>query len=421
MSKAENSHSRQWTPPPRPDWVARINEEGRCLDIAGVIPLDADSLLATAKKNTGLDDFGSDDWIEPFHVLLKSLEQDADLNLMGRILTRSDILMYLEARLRVEDAYKQHPEIEDVELAPLIQICGPGRSGTSALQNLLGADPDNGTTLHWEAMFPAPPPETASYRSDPRIALAEQRLKVWRDVTPQIDAIHEFGGGMPTEITQITALSFQSVWLIFCGLKTSYDTYMRTVSPIAALEYGKRVLKLLQWKHPRKRWVLKSPELLVQLPDLFKVFPESHVVWMHRDPVKTLSSNASLMGTVLWMRSDRVAANVMEHITNPAGLVGLYAMLKEQIDSRDFPVERLHHGRYTDFVADPLAAVETLYREMGITMSATSRVAMTKYLQDNPREKRSAHKYHAGDAEQRNEERKLFKSYQDRFRVESEI
>lgn len=421
MSTAGESRLKTWSPPARPDWVRRINEEGNCLDIQGVVPLDEDSLLAAARRNTGLADFGSDDWIEPFRVLLKSMAEEADLNLMGRILTRSDLLMYLEARLRVEAAYRQHPEIEEVELAPLIQICGPGRSGTSALQNLLAHDPDNGTTLHWEAMFPCPPPETASYRTDSRIALAERRLKAWREVTPEIDSIHEFGGAMPTEITQITALSFQSVWLIFCGLKPGYDAFMQTVSPVQALNYAKRVLKLLQWKHPRQRWVLKSPELLGQLPDLFKVFPDSHVIWMHRDPVKTLSSNASLMGTVLWMRSDKNVDHVMEHFTNPAGLAQLYDMVMGQIDRGDFPVERLHHGRYQDFIADPLATVETLYRGMGIAMSAASRAAMAGYLEQNPREKRPTHQYHVGDAQRHSEERRLFKPYQDRFQVASEI
>lgn len=422
MNEPGNYRVKRWNPPPRPDWVQRVNEEGRCLDLKGVIPLDVDSLIKTATKNTGLSDFGSHDWIEPFHILVKSLDEEADLNLMGRILTRSDILMYLEARLRVEDAYKQHPEIEAVELAPLIQICGPGRSGTSALQNLLAHDPDNGTTLHWEAMFPGPPPEAATYRTDPRIALADQRLKQWIRVTPEIESIHEFGGDMPTEITQITAISFQSVWLIFCGLKPSYDAYLKTLSPIPALNYAKRVLKLLQWKNPRKRWLVKSPELLVHLPSVFQVFPDSHVIWMHRDPLKTVPSGVSLMGTVLWMRSDKgLDDKVMEHVTNPAGLAGLNDRVMEQMDRGDFPVDRLHHAHYLDLITEPLATVEALYRDMGIAMLDASRDAMAGYLKDNPRESRPAHQYQIGDAEQHRRERKLFERYQNRFKVKSEI
>src|SRR5262245_30805521 len=111
----ENYRIEQWTPPARPEWVKQLNEEGRWLDIKGIVPLDAESLIATAKANMGLSDFGSDDWREPFAMFLKGLNEESDLNLMGRIMTRSDILMNLEARLRVEEEYKQHPEIENVE------------------------------------------------------------------------------------------------------------------------------------------------------------------------------------------------------------------------------------------------------------------------------------------------------------------
>lgn len=168
MSNDESYRVNQWTPPTRPEWVRRVNEEGSYLDIRSIVPLDEASLIACAKANTGPDDFGDDEWYEPFKLFLKSLEQDSGLNLMGRIMTRSDLLMYLEARLRIEDTYKKHPEIEARELAPSMLIVGSGRSGTSAMQTLLGLDPDNGITRHWEALFPCPPPEAATHESDYR-------------------------------------------------------------------------------------------------------------------------------------------------------------------------------------------------------------------------------------------------------------
>src|SRR5271154_7025041 len=101
-----------WVPPTRPDWVQRVNDEGSLLDIRGVVPLTADSLIATATTNTGLDDFGAEDWHEPFEVLVNSLDEEAQLNLVGRLMTRSDLLMLLEARLCIEATYKEHPEID---------------------------------------------------------------------------------------------------------------------------------------------------------------------------------------------------------------------------------------------------------------------------------------------------------------------
>ena len=94
---------RGYVPPPRPDWVARVNEEGNCLDIAGVVPLDEKSLIDTAMRNTGLSYFGEDDWREPFQGFVKALDEEAQLNVIGRLMTRSDSLTFLEVRLRIEE------------------------------------------------------------------------------------------------------------------------------------------------------------------------------------------------------------------------------------------------------------------------------------------------------------------------------
>ena len=58
------------------DWVASVNALGKGLgdDGRSVISLDPDSVMAAARQNTGLDDFGADDWfVEPLHALCKAL------------------------------------------------------------------------------------------------------------------------------------------------------------------------------------------------------------------------------------------------------------------------------------------------------------------------------------------------------------
>jgi hypothetical protein len=422
MSFDYNYRMKQWTPPARPEWVQRINEEGRYLDLKSVVPLDEDSLMGRAKANTGLSDFGSDDWYEPFKVLIKSFDDEADLSLMGRLMTRSDLLMHLEGRLRIEDLYKRHPEIDDQPITAPILIIGSGRCGSSAMQNLLACDPENGTPMHWEALLPAPPPEAASYRSDPRIAIADGRMTQWNRVTPEIMAMHEFGGDMPTELIQIETMSFQSVsWLFLYGFVPSYLGYMAQRSSVPALRYAKRVLKLLQWKNPRQRWILKSPDAMRYLPELFEVFPDLRLVWMHRDPLKAVSSMVSLIGTLFWIRSDkRLDEATFSQLTDPAGLAALFEQAIGWIEQGKIPAAQLSSIQYEDFVADPLATVQALYRDIGIELSGEGRRAMEAYQHAHPREKRPAHQYSTGDAARRLEERKLFERYQRFFKVRSE-
>jgi hypothetical protein len=185
-----------WVPPPRPEWMKRINEEGDCMDIRGVVPLDSKSMIDAAIRSTGFSDFGVDDWREPFEVLCQAFDEDADLTLMGRIKARSDLLLLLKNRLQIEATYKQHPEIDDEEIVRPLMIIGQGRSGTSFLHNLLSASPENGNVMTWEAMFSCPPPETKTYTTDPRIEKAHKLATYWNRAAPELISMHEYSGYM---------------------------------------------------------------------------------------------------------------------------------------------------------------------------------------------------------------------------------
>jgi hypothetical protein len=422
MANDGRSRVQEWHPPERPDWVRRLNAEGACLDLKSVVPLDEDSLINRAKANTGLSDFGSDDWREPFQVFIKALDEEADLTLIGRLMTRSDILMHLEARLRVEDEYRRNPQIDDEKIVSPILIVGSGRSGTSALLNFLALDPDNGTIKHWEALFPAPPPGPDTPKTDPRITIAHARMDQWNRVTPEIMAIHEFGGEIPTELIQLEAPAFQNNgWLDLYGFVPTFDAYRAGRSFVDSLSYAKRILKMLQWKNPHRRWVLKSPDVMRYLRDVFTVFPDIRLLWMHRDPIKCVASVVSLVGTLFWIRSDRpLSEQAIGQLTNPAGLAGLFDNVIDLLEQGVIPRQALLNVQYLDFVRDPLRTIAELYRSLGLELSEPARHAMQAYQEQRPRESRPTHKYATGDASRVDAERKLFERYQRTFDVASE-
>ena len=412
-----------WTPPKRPDWVEQVNNEGRCMDIQSVVPLDENSLLRTAKTNTGLDEFGDDDWHEPFKVLTESIDSEAELTLMGRLMSRNELLLYLEGRLRIEDCYKRHPEIDSEEIESPLFIIGQGRSGTSVLQNMMSMDPDNGTILHWEALFPYPPPEKATYRSDPRIEKAHALLTQMNRVTPEIQAMHEFAGHLPIENIQLHCLNFRSPgWFnSFAGQAPTYLAYMSKQDNALIYRYEKRVLKFLQWKNPRKHWVLKNPYSILHLPDVLKVYPDAKFIWTHRDPIKALSSEISLIGTLNWIRSDHPFIGESLASFTDASLVA--AMLSQPIDwlkSGALPKAQLCNIQYDEFVKSPMNVIENIYAQFGVEMTPTGRAAMQKYMDDNPRSSRPSHQYDLGSVARVQKERELFRRYQEYFSVRSE-
>jgi Sulfotransferase family len=416
---ATNDHRSQWTPPDRPEWVSRINDEGKCMDIRGVVPLDEASLIDSAKHATGLSDFGASDWYEPFSVLVKSMDQDAELNLLGRIRTRSEILQLLQARLQIEEAYKQNPEIENEEIREPVFIIGQGRSGTSFLVNLLAANPDNGALMQWEAMFPCPPPQRDSYHNDPRIEKAHKLIDQWNRVTPTLASMHDFSGYVPMEDCQIIALNFTAPsWFGSLGQASSYEAYMQTVSDDVVLSYHKRVLKLLQWKNPRKHWLLKDPIHLDRLETLSKIYPDARFIWPHRDPVRALASVVNLIGTVQWGRSDRpFKGGSFEYVTDASFAAGRLDKAIEALEAGILPEHQIAHIQYRDLVEDPMNAVQRMYRDLNLELSDEGRQAMEKYLIDHPRDSRPPHKFNAGSQEAIDKARRAFGRYIDYFGI----
>jgi len=58
-------------------------------------------------------------------------------------------------------------------LAAALFIIGLGRTGSTILHDILAQDPANRAPLTWEITYASPPPQTATFETDPRIAKTE--------------------------------------------------------------------------------------------------------------------------------------------------------------------------------------------------------------------------------------------------------
>src|SRR5581483_11359570 len=85
-------------------------------------------------------------------------------------------------RLKVEETYKQHPEIDEAVIEGPVFIIGLPRTGTTALSQLVGADPQFRSLRMWESQAPTPPPEAATQHDDPRIAQAQAGLDMLHEM-----------------------------------------------------------------------------------------------------------------------------------------------------------------------------------------------------------------------------------------------
>lgn len=418
MQAKKNPPSAAWTPPPRPQWLASFLDETRSWDAKNVAPLEPDELVATARRNTGLFDFGPDDWREPFEILMRSIESEADLHLFGRLWTRQDMLLFLENRLRIEDTYQRHPEIEDEVIECPVFVTGLPRSGTSILFELLAQDMQFLAPANWEFVLPCPPPEAATYRDEPRVLRAHNLITQMGRVAPSYQAMHEMGAWIPNECGVAFRMSFRSQHLAAAFQVPSYSQWLFQADQKPAYAYYKRLLKLLQWKNPRGHWLLKAPEHQSFLPMLFDIFPDARVIVTHRDPVKAQGSVTNLLGTLYWMRSDKAFdAAAFEQLLTPEGTAARLDQMIDWIKTGAIPHQQMIHARYADLIDTPLATLAQLYAQMGLDFSDTTRSVAETYLAGKPKGKFGAHKY-AVDKDDRT--RRLFAPYQSYFDIPRE-
>lgn len=412
-------------PLPRPDWVQRINDEGEIWRAAGMlgdmVPLDVDSLLGAARRETGLSDFGADNWLDALEVLTQALETEADLNLMGRLCTRSELILWLRNRLKIVDLVKRHPEICDEPIEAPIFITGLPRSGTSILQELFWQDPQLRTPLFWETIHPVEA-ALSKGRDEAARKSGNDLIQQWIRVTPDIQTMHETAGGIPAEDATVWAYTLVSDHIQSFYQMPTYDAFVNAADPVRLYRAHKLFLQVLQWRSPRRRWIGKTLYHLGHLPGLFEVYPDARVIHTHRDPIRSMASVTHLLRTFYWQRSDRdFDAPGFEEITTGPGTADRLEAVMALRDEARVPTDQIVDSRYQDLMDHPVAEIERLYVALGIPHDEGVGERVHRYLEYKPRHKHGVHRYKGLELEQLEQIRPLFRRYQERYGVPDEM
>jgi hypothetical protein len=379
--------------------------------------LQADHLLQSAHRQTALDDFGDPSFREPLRRLLESLEAEARLNPMGRLATRYDLIRLLINRLRMEEDRKRNPGIAEEETRRPIIITGLPRTGTTLLHSLLALDPGSRVPLTWETMYPSPPPEAASYRTDRRIALVDDQIRWFHRLLKGFNRIHPVDARLPEECLVIFSHSFLSYQFETTHRLPSYLDWLEGQDLRPAYEVHRRFLQHLQWRCPGQRWVLKAPAHMFDFEAMFLTYADACVVMTHRDPMEVTASNASLTTTLRSAFSD--AIDPLE--VGPECSRRWAEAIGRALRSRDrgcAPAERFLDLYYIDLVADPIGAVRKVYARFDLPFPEGLDEKIREFLRQNPRERFGKHRY---SLEQfglnLEEEKRRYSAYRERFRL----
>jgi hypothetical protein len=371
-----------------------VNAGGSALTRAGRWPfvLDEAPLLEAARRQTGLHDFGGDEYREPLRVLRESLVAEGRLTPIGRLVARRDLLSLLVARLTLVEDRRRHPGIAEQAIRRPLFIVGLPRTGSTLLHNLLAQDPRHRVAETWEVMAPSPPPEAAGYDRDPRIAEATRRLRWLEALAPDFKKVHPVGARLAIECIAIMSPSFLSPRFHTLYHVPTYQEWLERQDLRPAYEFHRRFLQHLGWRTPADRWVLKAPAHLFGFDALFAAYPDAVLVQTHRDPLTVLASVASLTAVLQGavtaeLDLAEIGAEVARRWAN-----GLERAMQVRRGASG-PDARFLDVHYHELARDPLGTIRQIYRHLGATLAPEAEQRMRRHLARSPKDQYGAHRY----------------------------
>ena len=386
-------------PPRRTPFIDLLDtgvRAGRKLGLIEPAHLEKDWLLEHAAAEAGLDDFG-DRWFErPMEVLLDAVNREAHLNAAGDLAAKHQFLHVLRDRLLTQMWFDRHPEILNRPIPHPVVIVGPMRTGTTRLHRLLAADRRFAHLRSFETISPVPRPGfeevMAGRKADFRPKLASRIMKVARLANPRTLSIHPTG---PCEPEEELGLLVASMW----GMKheaqwhvPSYGRWCEGEDATPAYRHMANLLRLIGWSQQEsslRPWILKTPQHMLDLPALLKVFPDARLIFTHRDPRAVVGSAASLAWNQTIIYSDHAdAPTIGREWLHKTELMTSRMMAAR----RAIPADRMIDVQYDDMDRDWRGTMARVYRFLGLEIEGAL-PGMERYIRRSRALKRRPHRY----------------------------
>jgi Sulfotransferase family len=379
--------------------------------------LEIGRIEAEARSQTGLEDTGGDYYREGLERLVNSMNEEGDLTEVGEIMQHARLTALLAARLGVEDIYRQHPEIDDEEIGGPVFVIGLPRTGTTALSQLVAADPQFRSLRLWESGSPVPPPEKDTEHADPRIAVTEGNLALMHEAFPLMQTMHHTEATTATECQDLMGMSFRTVHFDGFARVPSYLAWVVDADMEETYRYHRRVLRLLQWHCGPTLWHLKTPVHMFALDALVEAYPNARFLWSHRDPTKVLGSVCSLIHYTRSWSSDRDDSVEL----GAEQLDRWWVAVRRAMDFRQrVGDERFADVSFSELQTDPVAALAGSLSRIGLPFDERSRASVQEWAASHEPGAHGSHSYELSQfGLQADQIRERFAPYCAAFNVES--
>jgi hypothetical protein len=353
--------------------------------------LSVDELLDAARAKAGSDDIGDDWFLEPLAVLVRSLNEEAQLSGLGLQMTHRRLVALLVDRLRLRRLQAQHPEIRELEVRVAAEICGLPRTGSTLLHRLLAASPQVTSTASWECSYPLPFPGE-SPAAEERKARAKKKMELFLELSPDFGDIHTVSWDEPEEDIILLDRSFTSQTFDSFYWVPSYGVWLRQADQSKAYDELRQWLQVLQWQDPSRGsrpWVLKSPHHLTAVDTVLDAFPGCSVVMTHRSPVSAVPSYASMVATMTAQHSDVVDKPAIGRYWSERFVEALSAL----VAARDRRPDRFVDVHFKAMLSEPLEQAQRVLTELGLPPGPDDVRAFEEYLEHNRAQRHGKHSY----------------------------
>lgn len=365
---------------------------------ANAYDLSEEVLIAAARRETNLEQFGDESFLAGLRVLLKSLEAEAGLNAFGRFNAQVRTVRSLKNRLWANACFEEYPEIRQRKIVAPIIIVGPHRSGTTRMQRMLAADSRLQYLKTWEGLNPAPRLDWPELGEAERYEEAKKMIDGLRETCPGAFTAHPMDADWAEEEMLLLNHSFCSFSTLGLYNVPSYYKWFLAHDKTDAYRDMADQMRLISWSRgdpEEKRWVLKNPQHMLDLDALVKVFPDAKLVFTHRDPLKTVGSAMSLMWHFAVQNTD---------LPCRASIRNIWLDFCEQMARRcmrvreTIPLSQQLDVHYEEMNSDWRAVMRRIYDFGGLEFTPAAEQALGDWLTKSESENRhGGHRYSLED------------------------
>jgi hypothetical protein len=343
---------------------------------------------ARAAVLAGVADFGPSGFEEGLERTLAAFPQ---LSLRSGVMTAAldRIVQDLANRLRIEQWYAAHPELEAQTVEGPVLVCGLPRTGTTATVGMLALDPRFRFPRMWEMAQPVPPPRLDEEVNDPRAIDYREAILAHSHASQHIAD----PDGPEEDMVGLAALNMHAYHGAF-PMPDDFVAWWTRADFASTYAYHRRVLKLLQSERPPYLWLLKGPVHLFHLEAFAAEYPNAKFIWTHRDPASVIPSVSSLQYT---LHSARCVEGALDKAAaGPKALAFWAEGMRRALAARD----RIGEHRFVDVwnrdvVSRPVETFAGLYDRLGFDFTSRLEADVAEYNRRNAQGAFGEHRYTA--------------------------